>query len=1012
MTIDELISSLKNSGVVLDSVVRFDEPPGPRHVRYIDLIQSPESKEALPDAVVESGGHPFAYVVRRDRLGDILQTSSHLAELLRVLACRADARYLCVVTIGTLEVFPIGLFEAVPAPLAPTNADQRLSWKTLLSAASPLSIKEKRSGTDAWLETLLFRLLLDAAKGTQKAAPMLSIQQVLALIGRALFFRFLVDRGIVCKNDLGNISSNTEKLEDLFKTPAALIDTCNWLDGTFNGDLLSLEQEGDGDEKDYESLLQQIGQGIEMVCWHLSNIQYRALGGQLPLDWGGIKFKHVPVDVLSQVYEDFAHEFVPVLATTTSVHFTPRRIAEIVIDGAFSAVQLPEIRYAKVLDPAAGGGVFLVLAFRRLVAEHWKAQGTRPTRRQIRLILNTQIKGFDINCDALNIAALSLYLAALELDPSPSPLNDLKFDKLIGTVLFPVQINHAHSLQRGCADAELGSLSSDALHYDEGSFDIVVANPPWTGFKGSQAELLDKRLASLLAEEDSICPSTESAETARYGSPDVAFLLAATKWAKPGGALGFILHARFLFQESTYPLRSKIFSRIRVTGVMNFAALRQDKKLWPTNSAPFALCVACNEKPRDEDSFYFISPRHEAHLADIGQFRVDPTAAIPVPLHSVKADPVAFKAIFKGGLLGFKLLTYIRNQGSQTIGQILSDADLKFTSGYQTGKIHNQVQDAKHLQHLPMATVDMSFCVNADAAKFHYEKVQWARTPEIYSGPLLLFRESPKLERRFRGALYCQQSTVYSESFSGLSFIDKPQFNTLIDLLYVVSYSDLFLYHQLLSSSKFGVERDAALQKDMDAFPLIDVEKISKELCADISATAQCLRNGEACWEQVDQLVGILYELTSADEQLIRDTLLTELPFTETKKNASAPATQSVLTDFVKTFNDMISPFDTDHNLQTATLMPWDMISGWTFIKIQRNFSEVDPFGRLSENELQKLVSVAGSYWATQLKVQLEDGSELVGRLDHRRYWTATQARLLALDWLQKPSFTEYSLRQ
>ena len=71
---------------------------------------------------------------------------------------------------------------------------------------------------------------------------------------------------------------------------------------------------------------------------------------------------------------------VPALARATSIHFTPRKLAEIVVDGAFSAVNSAPRDQARVLDPSVGGGVFLVLSFKRLVAERWRATGERPRR--------------------------------------------------------------------------------------------------------------------------------------------------------------------------------------------------------------------------------------------------------------------------------------------------------------------------------------------------------------------------------------------------------------------------------------------------------------------------------------------------------------------------------------------------------------------------------------------------------------------------------------------------------
>src|SRR6185437_11689215 len=251
----------------------------------------------------------------------------------------------------------------------------------------------------------------------------------------------------------------------------------------------------------------------------------------------------------------------------------------------------------------------------RLVDEHWRFYGKRPGRAKIRKILNSQLCGLDINSDALNVAALSLYLSALELDPKPSPIDDLKFDKLIGSVLHPVLADGSED-----ADRELGSLSNRIRGQFHGAFDIVLGNPPWTGWKDHLASQLDQCMAGLVG--NACHQVSENKIVARYGSPDIAFLLAATGWAKPKGAIGFALHARFLFQPAAAALRAVIFASLRVTGVMNFSALRQDKWLWPTNDAPFALLVAQNAVPKLRQSFYFVSPRHEEQLEKVGQFRI------------------------------------------------------------------------------------------------------------------------------------------------------------------------------------------------------------------------------------------------------------------------------------------------------------------------------------------------------------------------------------------------------
>src|SRR5690606_15872783 len=109
--------------------------------------------------------------------------------------------------------------------------------------------------------------------------------------------------------------------------------------------------------------------------------------------------------------------------------------------------------------------------------------------------------------------------------------------------------------------SELGSLEPKLRDEFKGSFDIVVGNPPWTGWKHNLAEDLDQCMAELIRTTGLY---HDEKIAARYGSPDIAFLLAARSWAKPNGAIGFALHARFLFQPAAFSLRRIVFSSMRV----------------------------------------------------------------------------------------------------------------------------------------------------------------------------------------------------------------------------------------------------------------------------------------------------------------------------------------------------------------------------------------------------------------------------------------------------------------
>lgn len=140
---------------------------------------------------------------------------------------------------------------------------------------------------------------------------------------------------------------------------------CGWLDRTFNGDLLPLS----------EDIFETLPPDAYQV---LGNIMMRAPGGQLFLGWAErwdrLDFGHIPVGVLSQAYELYLRSHAPEKQRKEGGFYTPRPIADLLVRASFRALERDRSSAdARILDPAAGAGVFLLTAFRELVAGRWQA---------------------------------------------------------------------------------------------------------------------------------------------------------------------------------------------------------------------------------------------------------------------------------------------------------------------------------------------------------------------------------------------------------------------------------------------------------------------------------------------------------------------------------------------------------------------------------------------------------------------------------------------------------------
>ena len=229
---------------------------------------------------------------------------------------------------------------------------------------------------------------------------------------------------------------------------------------TFNGDLFPPPQKGKDPsegEPEFTSDQLEIPRCI-LLRTNLSTFQRS-------LNFWRYDFSVIPIELISSIYEQFIYAADPDRAHGAGTHYTPVNLVDLVLsqvfnEGVFSGPDLP--RNPKILDLSCGSGVFLVESFRRLVARRL-AHGERYTRELVRQTLYEQIFGIDIEETAVEIAAFSLCLTALELDPDPSPDAPLKFERqLKGQNLFVDDAFNEKGPSRTLRSSAIGSSQSSS----------------------------------------------------------------------------------------------------------------------------------------------------------------------------------------------------------------------------------------------------------------------------------------------------------------------------------------------------------------------------------------------------------------------------------------------------------------------------------------------------------------------------------------------------------------------
>lgn len=184
--------------------------------------------------------------------------------------------------------------------------------------------------------------------------------------------------------------------------------------------------------------------------------------------------------------------------------YTPVTLAERVVSQALAGhlVAGAPARWLdlRVVDPAAGAGVFLLQACRQLASRVAEVEHV-SFHEAGRQVARRCIFGADSNPLSVAVLQVSLWLLARDREIDPSHFEGHLFcgDSLVG---------HDFSVgeARAQADARLRSLREQGIRVNpidwraacpdvaERGFDVVCGNPPWVAFAGRSAQPLEKPL--------------------------------------------------------------------------------------------------------------------------------------------------------------------------------------------------------------------------------------------------------------------------------------------------------------------------------------------------------------------------------------------------------------------------------------------------------------------------------------------------------------------------------------
>ena len=532
---------------------------------------------------------------------------------------------------------------------------------------------------DQRVDSALLRDLLDTKGALEFKGLDPDVAQ--ALLGRAIFVKYLEDRRILQPFHF-HPHRGSQDFSEVLKDITSAYNFFDWVRTTFNGDLFPVTPEEKETVLDIHfEILRLFLDGYDMNSYPTPQARL----------WPYF-FETIPIELISSVYEMFAHASNQEAAEATSIHYTRFHLVELVLGLAMRGMP----HTAKVLDPACGSGVFLVEAFRRLARLKEKYHGRALTRKELHQLLVSQIFGMDIDRQAVYVAAFSLYLALLELDPDPQPPDALRLPRLL-------ESEGSNEAGKNLYVQDFFNPESAFNHsqpFSDRGFDLIVGNPPWTALTVNQAG--DSDISPPRQWGIEFCQRHDVPDN----KPDQAFAWRAREFCGPETKVALVIGSRLFFQRSPKAdrWRRKFLEANQVIHVVNLSDLRNENLLFgrgSSTSQPASVITFCPRPPDAHTTLLHIAPKWYPGIRQRDELVINSVDIQGSPQALFHEYRFLWKTAFRGTPRDFRFLQ--RLHSFPTLEDVLRRANVRErldrSYGLTFGK--DPTKDASELNGLP-----------------------------------------------------------------------------------------------------------------------------------------------------------------------------------------------------------------------------------------------------------------------------------------------------------------------
>ncbi|NUM42821.1 MAG: N-6 DNA methylase [Leptospiraceae bacterium] len=575
-----------------------------------------------------------------------------------------------------------------------------------------------------------------------------------------------------------------------------------------------------------------------------------------------------------------------------------------------------------MLDPACGSGAFLVEAFKEIV----RGNNAETDYEKKVDILRKQIFGIDIDKQALQIAAFSLYLSLLEGEKAEAIQEKIRN----AYPILPPLINH--SLKRG------NSLVDDIFR--DMTFDCIVANPPWGSVKKNGDEE-DRRERKAMGEKEqngeALPPANKESALPEYRNVSdyqrsQAFLLRVNKWCNEETLCSLIVNSPIFLNENAEDFRKELLNQYRVTHFYELSHLNKIlfrkkvigeikinnkyEEVQIGASEPCAI-VVFDKKEIYSHKIQYSSPkltRFSESVELIHYTRKDVTEVKQEDL--LKEDYWLWRIFVNGSWSDYQLIKKAFIKSDERF-------DIKCRSGIKPktnarslgNPVYRDLIEPKHFER---------YLITGQLEKFNWnQEMERRRKEEIFQGKRILFPVRPLESDRLRiRGVRVSENIIHKHNISCIK-IQKNGFIVKNYAPYLALLNSSFLgYYIYQISSQWGKgeeKRSALRNSDIEKLPFPSMQRFEEKtsiltrLVEQIETDKKEGKNTSKLEHQIDELVFDLYDLLEYEKEIIKEFYQVNV---ERKGHV---ATEHDFQQYVNKFRNVFSFILADHLVLNAT---------------------------------------------------------------------------------------------